>query len=71
MDRDKLRDSSRLTRTFVLEIAKKFEKSLIGMLELDYEAGSRYAVIMENLLEKMWSLADLFFELVCVRFNNC
>ena len=71
MDRDKLRDSSGLTRIFVLEIAEKFEKSLIGMLELGYEGGSRYAVIMENLLEKMWSLTDLFFKLVCVRFNNC
>ena len=55
----------------MLEIAKKFEKLLIGMLKLGYEDGLRYTVIMENLLEKIWSLTNLFFELVCVRFNNC
>ena len=71
MNRDKLRDSSRLTRIFVLKIAKKFEKSLIGMLELGYKGGLRYTIIIENLLEKIWSLANLFFELVCMRFNNC
>ena len=70
MDRDKLYNSSRLTRIFVLEIAKKFEKSLIEILELGYEDGSRYIIIMENLLEKIWSLTNLFFKLVCVRFNN-
>ena len=53
MDRDKLRDSSRLTRIFILEITEKFEKSLIRMLELDYEDGLRYVVIIENLLEKI------------------
>ena len=53
MDRDKLRDSSRLTRIFVLKIAKKFKKSLIEMLELGYKDRSRYAIIIENLLEKI------------------
>ena len=54
----------------MLKIVKKFEKSLIRMLELDYEDRSRYTIIMENLLEKIWSLANLFFKLVCIRFNN-
>ena len=53
MDRDKLRNLSGLTRIFMLKIAKKFEKSLIRMLELDYEGGLRYAIIIENLLEKI------------------
>ena len=71
MDRDKLHDSSRLIRIFVLKIAKKFEKSLIRILELGYEGGLRYVVIIENLLEKMWSLTNLFFKSVYIRFNNC
>ena len=53
MNCNKLYDSSRLTRIFVLKIAKKFEKSLIEMLELDYEDGLRYTIIIENLLEKI------------------
>ena len=53
MDCDKLYNLSRLTRIFILKIAKKFEKSLIGMLELDYEDRSRYTIIIENLLEKI------------------
>ena len=53
MDCNKLRDSSGLTRIFILKIIKKFKKSLIRILELDYKDGSRYIVIIENLLEKI------------------
>ena len=70
MNCNKLYNSSRLIRIFILKIAKKFEKSLIRILELGYEDGSRYIIIIENLLEKIWSLTNLFFKLVCIRFNN-
>ena len=53
MDYNKLYNSSGLTRIFVLKITKKFEKSLIGMLELGYKDGLRYTIIIENLLEKI------------------
>ena len=53
VDCNKLYDLSELIRIFVLKIAKKFEKSLIRMLELSYEGGSRYTIIIENLLEKI------------------
>ena len=53
MNRNKLRNSSELTRIFILKIAKKFKKSLIRMLELDYEDRLRYTIIIENLLEKI------------------
>ena len=53
MNYNKLRNLSRLIRIFILKIIKKFKKSLIGILELDYEDGSRYTIIIENLLEKI------------------
>ena len=53
MNRDKLYNLSRLIRIFILKIAKKFEKSLIRMLKLDYEDRSKYTVIIENLLKKI------------------
>ena len=53
VNRNKLRNLSRLIRIFILKIAKKFKKSLIEILELSYENGSRYTIIIENLLEKI------------------
>ena len=70
MDCDKLYNLSKLTRIFILKITKKFKKLLIRMLKLDYEGRLRYIIIMKNLLEKIWSLTNLFFELVYMRFNN-
>ena len=37
----------------MLKITKKFKKSLIRMLELDYKDRLRYTIIIENLLEKI------------------
>ena len=53
MNRNKLYNSSRLIRIFILKITKKFEKSLIRILELDYKDELKYIVIIENLLEKI------------------
>ena len=53
MDCNKLYNSSGLIRIFVLKIIKKFEKLLIRILKLDYEDELRYAIIIENLLEKI------------------
>ena len=53
MNRNKLCNSSGLIRIFILKIIKKFEKSLIEMLELNYEDRLRYTIIIENLLEKI------------------
>ena len=53
MNCNKLYNSSRLIRIFILKIAKKFEKSLIRMLKLDYKDKLKYAIIIKNLLEKI------------------
>ena len=37
----------------MLKITKKFKKSLIKILELNYEDKLRYIIIIKNLLEKI------------------